>query len=63
VLRALWQRLFGSRQSPGFDPASPEGRRLSGESVEDRQADVFVEGQLGGIDPNRLLPDDEPSRD
>jgi len=63
VLRTLWARWFGRRDASGFDPASPEGRRLTGASVEDRQSDEFAESLLGGIDPNRLLPDDEPSRD
>jgi len=63
VLRALWDWLLGRSDARGFDPASPEGRRLTAESVEDRETDEFVEGQLGGIDPNRLLPDERPPRE
>jgi len=62
-LKGIWERLLGRRESSDSDPASPERRRFSGESLEDRQADEFVEEHLGSIDPNRLLPDDEPSRD
>jgi len=41
---------------------SPSERSFFAEGVEDRQADEFVEEHLGGIDPNRLLGDDEPRR-
>ena len=36
---------------------SPSERRFVEESVEDHQADEFVQGQLGGEDPKRLLGD------
>jgi len=36
---------------------APE-RRSDSESFEDRQADLAIEARLGGIDPDRLLPDD-----
>ena len=35
-------------------------RRKDDESFEDRQADLATQALLGGIDPERLLPDDEP---
>jgi hypothetical protein len=36
-------------------------RRLDDESFEDRQADLVTRARLGGNDPERLLPDDDPS--
>jgi hypothetical protein len=37
-------------------------REFVEEGVKDHQADEFVAEHLGGIDPNRLLGDDEPPR-
>jgi len=42
---------------------SPAERRFVEESVEDHQADAFIEEHLGGVDPNRLVEDDRPPRD
>ena len=42
---------------------SPAERRFIDEGVEGNQADEFVAEHLGGIDPNRLVEDDEPPRD
>lgn len=42
---------------------SPDEQRFEEESVEDIQADAFVGEHLGGINPDRLLDDDEPPRD
>ena len=42
---------------------SPAERRITGESVDDIQADGFVGEHLGGVDPERLIEDDEPPRD
>ena len=41
---------------------SPAEQRFEDESVEDIQADAFVGEHLGGINPERLLEDDEPPR-
>ncbi len=41
---------------------SPAERRLTGESIEDIQAGDFVGEHLGGVDPDRLLGEDEPPR-
>ena len=41
---------------------TPAERRFTGESVENHQADEFVDEHLGGIDPERLLDDEEPPR-
>jgi hypothetical protein len=38
-------------------------RRFVDESVEDRQAEGFVEEHLGGIDPKRLQAEGEAPRD
>ena len=35
-------------------------RRIDDESTEDRQADLATQALLGGGDPERLLPDDNP---
>lgn len=42
---------------------TPAERRFVEESVEDRHADSAAQERLGGIDPERLLDDDEPPRD
>jgi hypothetical protein len=39
---------------------SPAERRFEEESVDDIQADAFVSEHLGGINPERLIEDDEP---
>lgn len=41
---------------------SPDERRFEEESVDDIQGDAFVTEHLGGINPDRLLEDDEPPR-
>jgi hypothetical protein len=37
-------------------------RRFANESVEDHQAEQFVDEHLGGINPERLLGDDDVPR-
>jgi hypothetical protein len=37
-------------------------RHFREESVEDSQADEFISEHLGGIEPERLLGEDEPPR-
>ena len=39
---------------------SPAERSFEEESVDDIQADTFVSEHLGGINPERLIEDDEP---
>jgi hypothetical protein len=39
---------------------TPAERRTDDESFEDRQADLATQAHLGGGDPSRLLPDDDP---
>jgi hypothetical protein len=39
---------------------SPAERRFEEESVDDIQAEAFVSEHLGGINPERLIEDDEP---
>jgi hypothetical protein len=63
MFHGLWKRLLGRGEPSGVDRASPEGRRLTAESLEDRQADEHAGEWLGGINPNRLLPGDAPPRD
>jgi hypothetical protein len=69
VLRDLWNRLMrrendaAVKRETELEKMSPAERRFEKESVEDHQADSFVGEHLGGINPDRLLDDDEPPRD
>ena len=64
----LWNRLVRRRREEVIEREtesermSPAERRLTGESIEDLQADESAGEHLGGIDPGRLLGDDEPPR-
>jgi hypothetical protein len=68
VLRDLWNRLMRRESAAGIkreterEKMSPAEQRFEEESVEDIQADAFVGEHLGGINPDRLLDDDEPPR-
>jgi hypothetical protein len=65
----FWDRLLKRRRDDVIRREAEEKqmskaeRRRVEESVDDFQADEFVEEHLGGIDPNRLLGDDKPPRD
>jgi hypothetical protein len=65
----FWDRLLGRRREAAVrreaeeEQMSPAERRFVEESVEDHQADAFIEEHLGGVDPNRLVEDDRPPRD
>jgi hypothetical protein len=65
----FWDRLMGRRRDAATrreaekEQMSKGERRVVERSVDDLQADEFVEEHLGGIDPSRLLGDDEPPRD
>jgi len=67
-VRGFWQRLIGRRSQAAArreaeeENMSPGERRSFDEGFEGRQADEFVEEHLGGVDPTRLLEDDEPRR-
>ena len=69
MLRDLWNRLIrresdaATKREAELEKMSPAERRFEKESVEDHQADSFVSEHLGGINPDRLLDDDEPHRD
>jgi hypothetical protein len=75
MLGDLWNRLVHGRRkaAAGLEDESealtPEERGFAEQDVEGVQADGFVGGHLGGIDPDRLLgnngpppPQDEPPR-
>ncbi|HZQ63776.1 MAG TPA: hypothetical protein VFA66_00935 [Gaiellaceae bacterium] len=55
----LWDRLLGRirrdaiRREAEEENMSPAERRLASESIEDLQADRFVQEHLGGFDPER----------
>jgi|HubBroStandDraft_2_1064218.scaffolds.fasta_scaffold3124172_2 hypothetical protein len=68
MLKGLWSRLSGRRARADIEHEverermTPAERRVDAESFEDRQADLATRARLGGGDPDRLLPDDDPSR-
>jgi hypothetical protein len=68
VFGSLWNRLLGRRTADTIkhetelEQMSPEERHFAEERFEDRQADEVIEERLGGINPTRLLDDDEPPR-
>ena len=55
------ERDAATKRETDLEKMSPAERRFEEESVEDIQADAFVGEHLGGINPDRLLDDDEPS--
>lgn len=65
---SVWKRLLrwrrGELVGERADTAgmSPSERRFTHESVEDHQAEEFVKEHLGGVDPGRLLEDEEDAR-
>ena len=65
----FWDRLMGRRRDAANrreaeeEQMSKAERRAVEQSVDDFQADQFVDEHLGGINPNRLLGGDEPRRD
>jgi hypothetical protein len=65
VFGGVWHHLHGHRWAANLSRQnlSPEERRVTGESVESLTAGRFVEEQLGGIEAERLLPDDHPRSD
>jgi hypothetical protein len=69
MLRNLWNRLVGREEAAAekreaeLEQMSPAERHFASESVEDVQADEFVSEHLGGIEPERLVDEDEPPRE
>jgi hypothetical protein len=65
TLKDLVDRLRGKRSAAAVEreaeaeQMSPAERRIVGESVEDRQADLAAEEHLGGFEPDRLLDDED----
>jgi hypothetical protein len=68
MLRGIWNRLMQRSRADAvereieLEHMSPAERRYAKESVEDHQADGFVGEHLGGVEPERLLGEDEPPR-
>jgi hypothetical protein len=66
MLRGLWNRLAGRRTEAALEHEverermTDAERRTDDESFEDRQADLAIQTRLGGVDPERLLSDDNP---
>jgi hypothetical protein len=69
MLRDLWNRLVGRGEAAAEEreaereQMSPGERHFAAESVEDMQADEFVSEHLGGIEPERLVEEDDPPRE
>jgi len=67
MLKGFWDRMVGRRSAAAREHEverermTDEERRVDDESFEDRAADLAVEASLGGINPERLLPDDDPA--
>ena len=66
MLRGLWSRIAGRRDQAAEEHEverermTDVERRIDDEGFEGRQADLATQERLGGIDPDRLLPDDNP---
>ena len=55
---SFWKKLMG-RLSPGdTSTETPAERQLAEEGVDGVAADAFVEQQLGGVDPAKLVDDE-----
>ncbi len=69
MLRGIWDRLVGRERGRAAaneaerEQMSPAERHVTGESIEDFQADEFVGEHLGGIEPEQRLGEDDPPRD
>ena len=53
TLKERWNRLIGNRDAGAAKNGAVE-------SIDDQKADASVAEHLGGIDPERLLTDEEP---
>lgn len=66
MLRGIWSRLARRSSTAAREHEverermTARERRLDDESFEDRQADLAAQAHLGGGNPERLLPDDNP---
>jgi hypothetical protein len=66
MLKGLWSRLTNRSDRAAREHQierermTAAERRADDESFEDRQADLQTQALLGGGNPERLLPDDEP---
>ncbi len=54
------ERAAAVERETELEHMSGAERRFEEESVEDHQADSFADEHLGGINPNRLIEDDDP---
>ncbi len=65
----LWSRFIARRHAAQEKHAtqeagmSPEERRFEREGVDGNAADEFVQSQLGGVDPSRMIDDGRPRHD
>lgn len=66
MLQRAWSRFVRRRRAEATerdverDRLRGADRRFAEESVDDLQAEEFVKGHLGGVDPERLIEDDRP---
>lgn len=74
TLKDRWNRLMGKSNTAAANGAAveheieveqmtPAERHTVEESIDDKKADAAAAEHLGGIDPGRLLADEEPPKD
>jgi hypothetical protein len=69
MLKERWNRLMGGKSATVVEhevekeQMSPVERHDVEESIDDKKADAAVGEHIGGIDPERLLGDEEPPKD
>ena len=69
MLKERWNRLMGGKSATAVEhevekeQMTPTERHDVEESVDDKKADAAAGEHLGGIDPERLLGDEEPAKD
>ncbi len=55
---SFWKRLMGRLSTESAQTETPAERDLAEEGVDGVAADEFVEQQLGGVDPTKLVDDE-----
>ena len=69
MLKEQWNRLMGGKRATAVEhevekeQMTPAERHNVEESIDDKKADAAAGEHLVGIDPARLLGDDEPPKD
>jgi hypothetical protein len=69
TLKERWNRLMGAKsattveQEVEKEQMAPAERHDVEQSIDDKKADAAAGEHVGGIDPERLLGDEEPPKD